>query len=87
MAYHGNDASMKESYAKGGITKLKETLLSEGGGHGTGGLKATNRNPNKHSGLNDSPSGPYAHMMGYEGDGGMDGDVSVKHRGGTYHFK
>ena len=79
--YHGNhDASMKESYGKGGG--------KSGGAHGPGGLKAANaRNPNKHSGLNDSPCGPYAHFMGYEGDGGMHGGESVKHRSGTYYFK
>ncbi len=72
---------MKESYAKGmGGTS--------GNAHGPGGLKAANsRNPNSHSGLNDAPGGPHAHMMGYEGDGGMYGDASVKHRGATYNFK
>ena len=66
----------KESYAKGM------------GGASSSGLKAaTARNPNKHSDLNDSPCGPYAHMMGYEGDGGMAGDSSISHRGGTYYFK
>ena len=72
---------MKESYAKGMGGK-------SGGAHGPGGIKAAKaRNPNKHSGLNDSPCGPYSHCMGYEGDGGFHGDTSIKHRGGSYHFK
>lgn len=45
------------------------------------------RNPNKHSSLNDAPEGPGAHMLGYTGDSGVQGDDSVKHRSGTYHFK
>ena len=88
--YHGNhDASMKESYATkgGGGKKISATLLSEGGGHGRGGITVLDHNPNTHSALNAAPCGPYAHMMGYEGDGGMNGDASAKHRGSTYYFK
>ena len=79
MAYHGNH-EMKESYASGGSFPAAS--------YGPGAMKAAKaRNPNKHSGLNDSPCGPYSHCLGYEGDGGMHGDASVSHRGGTYHFK
>ena len=45
------------------------------------------RNPNKAKSLNGAPEGPFSHEMGYKGDGGMKGDTSVKHRGGSYHFK
>ena len=70
----------KESYAGGGSFPAAS--------HGPGGLKAAvARNPNTHSGVNSAPCGPYAHCLGYSGDGGMQGDESVKHRGSTYHFK
>ena len=71
---------MKEGYA-GGYGK-------SGGPHGAGGIHAAKkRNPNKHASLNDTPDGPFSHCMGYEGDGGISGDASVKHRGATYNFK
>ncbi len=73
MAKH----SMKESYASGSSMA-----------HGPGALKAAmSRNPNSYSMVNDSPCGPYSHCMGYDGDGGMQGDTSVSHRGASYHFK
>lgn len=59
-----------------------------GEAHGPGGLKAAcSRNPNSHPDLNDTPCGPYAHLLGMSGDGGMDGDESVSHRGESFHFK
>ena len=75
------DMKMKEGYADGGG--------KSGGAHGPGGLAAANnrRANGKMPGVNDSPDGPSAHMMGYKGDGGMDGKTSVSHRGRNYHFK
>ena len=66
--------------------------MSDGGDssgtHGKGGVHAAaKRNPNKVVNLNDTPCGPYAHAMGYDGDGGMQGDASVGFRGRTYYFK
>ncbi len=73
----------KESYAGGAYSGGKS-----GGAHGPGGLSAAmKRNPNSSTMLNDTPYGPWAHFMGYSGDGGMMGDDSVDHRGGTYWFK
>ncbi len=70
----------KEGYASGGSFPAAS--------HGAGGLKAAlARQPNKHAELNEAPGGPYAHCLGYSGDGGMMGDTSVSHRGSTYHFK
>ena len=71
---------MKDMYMKDGG--------KSGGAHGKGGTKAAaKRNPNKSAKLNGAPTGPSAHMLGCTGDGGMDGDTSVDHRGRTYHFK
>ncbi len=70
-----------ESYSGGSGGK-------SGGAHGPGGIHAAKtRNPNKHTEVNGAPDGPRSHCMGYDGDGGMHGETSVKHRGATYNFK
>lgn len=61
-----------------------------GDGHAPGGLgPAMKRNPNyEQHGPNDSPCGPYPHLMGYEGDGGMCGAKTAKGKHGeTFHWK
>jgi hypothetical protein len=69
---------MKMNYAGGGG--------KSGGAFGPGGLKAAAaRQPHDHAGLGSSPDGPYAHCLGYEGDGGMQGDTKVSGKMG-YSF-
>jgi hypothetical protein len=80
MAY-GKYGDMKMAYAKGGGGG------KSGGAYGPGGLSVAGKNPNSHPDLNDTPCGPYSHKLGHTGDGGYDGDESVDHRGGTFHFK
>lgn len=54
--------------------------------YGPGGIGATKRNPNKYTEVNDSPSGPYAHEMGYTGDGGVHGGEKVSSKGNDFWF-
>ena len=71
----------------GKVWNMKAQAASDSGTHGPGGIKGAMGNPNDYAMLNDTPCGPYSHNMGYSEDGGWQGDVAVKHRGGTYYFK
>lgn len=58
-----------------------------GDGMGGGLGPALERNPNEHPELNGTPDGPCSHSMGFEGDSGMHGSTTVKHRGASFNFK
>ena len=65
----------------------KEKMIGENASS-SGVAAAEKRNPNKHSALNSAPTGPYAHLMGATGDGGMHGDETCSGKNGkTFHFK
>lgn len=52
------------------------------------GVKAAlKRNPNKQKKLNETPCGPYSHMMAEDGMVGMEGETTVKTSRGTFSFK
>jgi len=61
-----------ESYKKGKASRV---------------VPASRKNPNDETNLNSAPEGPHAHCMGYNNDGGYDGNVEVKKRGTTFYFK
>lgn len=77
--------------------KGKMMPYDEGGGmmpyDDGGGMAASKRNPNKHSMLNETPCGPYAHYIGMPGYGGgynyegMSESTEVKTKHGTFNFK
>ena len=67
--------------------EYREKMMNENASK-SGVVAAGKRNPNKEPELNDAPTGPYSHMMGYEGDSGMHGDVNVSGKNGMkFHFK
>ena len=70
----------------GKVWAMKAQAASDSGTHGPGGVKGAMGNPNDYAMLNDTPGGPYSHMLGYTGDGGMYGDDSVDHRGSKFWF-
>jgi len=62
--------------------------MTNGKGSKAGVVEAAKRNPNKTVELNGAPEGPYSHMMGHTGDGGMKGDTSASGKNGeTFEFK
>lgn len=62
-----------------------KTKKMEGMGGGLG--EAMAANPNEHPMLTDAPEGPFAHMMGMTGDGGVHGDDTVTSKGNKFYFK
>ena len=72
-----------ESYGKN-----KGNSSVAGDPSGPGGVKAAcAKNPNAHAELNDAPDGPYAHCMGYSGDGGMHGSQEVSGKSGKFYIR
>lgn len=67
---------------------MKKGKSRTGDAYGEGGIGAAlGRNPNPEPTLNSSPEGPFAHEMGMEGDGGVQGSRSVKGKNGeTFYF-